>query len=83
MWILFLRPALMNMSAGLVHEGGGIGRLRGDGKRACLDASHVEQVAYEAAHAVGLVGDDAVELAHFGGVEGGCFVEEGICGALD
>ena len=32
---------------------------------------------------VGLLGDDAEELARLGRVQGGCFVEEGVCGTSD
>ena len=44
----------------------GLGR---DRERARLDAAGVEQVTDEAAHVIGLLGDEAVELARLGRVE--------------
>ena len=44
-----------------------LGHLRGlgrDRERARIDAARVEQVTDEAPHVVGLLDDDAVELAH-------------------
>ena len=48
----------------LVHQDRGVGGFGRHRQRAGLDAGHVQQVVDEADHVVGLVVDDAVELAH-------------------
>ena len=68
---------------GLVHQARDVGRLRGYRERAGLDARHVEEIAHEAAHVLGLVVDDAEELAHLGGVQAAGIVQERAGRALD
>ena len=61
-------PPLRNVLRAL-HQ---VGHLRGlgcDRERARLDAPGIEQIADQAAHVVGLLDDEAVELAHLGRVE--------------
>ena len=48
-----------------------------------VDAPGVEQVADEAAHVGGLLGDDAEELAHLGRIELGRLLEQRVRRALD
>ena len=74
---LFLPPPLRKAAPGLVHQGGHVRGLRGDRQRARLDAGHVQQVADHAPHQVGLVGDDAEELAHLRRVQGRALVQQG------
>ena len=47
-----------------VHQGCQVRGLRGHRQRTRVDASGIEQVADDAAHVIGLVDDDAEELAH-------------------
>ncbi|MCY4623383.1 MAG: hypothetical protein OXC99_00005, partial [Chloroflexi bacterium] len=57
-------PARHSSARGRAPERVQVGRLRVHRQRARLDASHVQQVAYEGAHMLGPVDDDAVELPH-------------------
>ena len=58
-----------------------LARTGSTGRGAGLDAGHVQQVADDLAHAVGLVADDPVELAHLGGVQ--VRLQQRVGGALD
>ena len=63
-----------------------LGHLRGfsgDRQRARVDAPRVEQVADEAAHVDGLLGDDAEELARLGRVELGRLLQPRVGRAFD
>ena len=55
--------------AGLFHQVGDVGRLRGHREGAGVDPPGIQQVADQAAHVVGLVVDDAEELPHLGRVQ--------------
>ena len=57
--------------------------FRGDRERARVDAPGIEQVADEAAHVGGLLGDDAEELARLGRVELGRLLQPRVGRALD
>ena len=66
-----------------VHQGGhlrGLGRHR---ERARVDAPRVQQIADEPAHVVGLLDDDAEELAHLRPVQRRRGLHQGGGGALD
>ena len=69
--------------AGLLHQVGDVGRLRGHREGAGVDAPGIQQVADQAAHVVGLVVDDAEELPHLGGVQIRRGVQDGGGGTLD
>ena len=56
-------------AARLVHQRGDLRRLRRHRQRTGHDSPVVEQVADQTAHVVGLLVNDAVELAPFGRVE--------------
>ena len=66
-----------------LHQLGHLRRLGRDRERARLDAPGVEQVADEPAHVVGLLDDEAVELAHLRRVEPRRLVEQRHRRALD
>ena len=53
----------------LIDEADHVRRFRRDRERAGLDLCHVNQVADQVPHAIGLVVDDSVELSHFHRVE--------------
>ena len=65
------------------HQGGHLRGLGRDRQRARLDAPRIEQIADEAAHVVGLLVDDAEELAGLGGVQLGRGRQHGRGRALD
>ena len=76
-------PAAQERVPGLVHQDGyvhGSGSYR---QVARLDVRHVEQIAYQLAHPVGLRVDDPVELERLGGVQRGGGVQQGGDGAFD
>ena len=54
---------------GPVHQARDLRRFGGYRERARVDAPDIQQVADQAAHVVGLLVDDAEELAHLGRVE--------------
>ena len=54
---------------GPVHQGRDVDRLGVYRERARVDAPDIQQVADQAAHVIGLIVDDAEELAHLGRVE--------------
>ena len=64
-------PSALEPAPGLVHQGRHVRRRGGHRQLARLDARHVEQVADQVAHVVGLLADDAKELEHLGGVQVG------------
>ncbi|MCY4636591.1 MAG: hypothetical protein OXG04_19180 [Acidobacteria bacterium] len=66
-----------------VDQGGHVRGLGCDRERARVDAPRIEQVADEAAHVVGLLGDDAVELVHLGPIELGRLLDQRVRRALD
>ena len=68
---LVLPPSALEPAPGLVHQGRHVRRRGGHRQLARLDARHVEQVADQVAHVVGLLADDAEELEHLGGVQVG------------
>ena len=76
-------PSTLEPAPGLVHQGRHLRRRGGDRQLARLDARHVEQVADQVAHVVGLLADDAEELEHLGGVQLGRRLRQRGGGALD
>ncbi|MDE2715571.1 MAG: hypothetical protein OXI33_00960, partial [Chloroflexota bacterium] len=66
-----------------MQQHGEFRRLGTDRQLARLDAGRVQQVGDEVVHVVGLVLDDAEELAHHRRVELRGRVEDGGAGALD
>ena len=54
---------------GPVHQDCDLHRFGADRQRARFDARHVQQAADQVPHVVGLVDDDAQELAYLGGVQ--------------
>ena len=59
------------------HQRGHVGGFGCHGQRAGFDASGIEQVSDQAVHVVGLLFDDAEELAHLGRVDGRRVAEHG------
>ena len=51
---------------GLLHQARHVRRLGGDRQRARLDVPRIQQVADQAAHLIGLLGDDPEKLEHLG-----------------
>ena len=76
-------PAAQEGVAGQVHQHGHLSRPGIDRQCASLDAGHVQQVANQVAHIVGLVYDDAEELAQLGRVQLHRGVQHGGCRAPD
>ena len=52
-------------------------------QRACLNTRHIHQAADQPTHAVGLLDDDSIELAHLRGVQGGGIIQQGSCRSSD
>ena len=75
-------PAL-EPAPGLVHQDGRRHGFGGYRQGAGLDAGHVEQVADQVAHVLGLVADDPEELGHLGGVQRRRCLQQGIRRPLD
>ena len=69
--------------AGQLEDVGHLGGLGAHREHAGLDAGHVEEVVDQVAHPVGLLVDDAEELAGLGAIEGEHGAQGGGGGALD
>ena len=77
------RAAAQERLSCLVHQGRQIRGYGCDRQRARLDPRHVEKVADQAPHVIGLLVDDPEELEHLGGIDGRRGAQHGGRGAFD
>ena len=75
--------AAQERGPGPVDQAGQLRGFRRHRERAGVDAPRIEKVADEAAHVIGLLDDDAGELAHLGRVERRRFLQQRNRRALD